>query len=47
MISVGHVAYIKETGNEYKILVKETERKRPIGRTRHRWEVISKWFLEK
>jgi hypothetical protein len=24
--------------NEYKILVREPEGKRPLGRTRHRWE---------
>jgi hypothetical protein len=35
---VGHVAYIGAMKNVHKILVREHERKRPVGRLRHRCE---------
>jgi hypothetical protein len=35
---VGHVACIGEVRNAYKILVLKPEGKRPLVRTRHRWE---------
>jgi hypothetical protein len=35
---VGYVARKGETRNEYKILVRKTEGKRPLGRPRRRWE---------
>jgi hypothetical protein len=33
----GHVARIGEKRNSYRILVGKPERKRPLGRPRHRW----------
>jgi hypothetical protein len=38
MTLVGHVAHMGEMTNEYKILVRKSERKRPLRRHRHRWE---------
>jgi hypothetical protein len=35
---VGHVARVGEMRNAYNILVGKSERKRPLGRHRHRWE---------
>jgi hypothetical protein len=35
---IGHVALVGEMRNAYNILVEMPERKRPIGRPRHRWE---------
>jgi hypothetical protein len=44
---VGHVARMGESGNAYKkILVGKPERKRPLGRPRHRWEDNIKMDLE-
>jgi hypothetical protein len=34
---VGHVALMAEKGNAFKISVVETERKRPLGRSKCRW----------
>jgi hypothetical protein len=34
---VGHVAPMGEKRNVYRLLVPKPERKRPIGRPRHRW----------
>jgi len=39
-----HVAYMENT---YKILVKNSEGKRPHGSPTHRWETILKWILGK
>jgi hypothetical protein len=33
----GHVAWIGQKRNAYRILVGKPERKRPLGRARHRW----------
>jgi hypothetical protein len=33
----GHVARMREPRNAYRILVGETEEKRPLGRPRRRW----------
>jgi hypothetical protein len=33
----GHVARIGEKRNAYRVLVQKPERKRPLGRPRHRW----------
>jgi hypothetical protein len=33
----GHVAYIRELRNSYRIFVGKLEGKRPLGRPRHRW----------
>jgi hypothetical protein len=35
---VGHVACTGEIRNACKILAGKPERKRPLGRSRHRWE---------
>jgi len=34
----GHVAHMRETRGLYRVLVGKPERKRPLGRSRHRWE---------
>jgi hypothetical protein len=34
----GHVAFMGEIRNAYKILGEKSERNRPLGRTRCRWE---------
>jgi hypothetical protein len=34
----GHAACMGEVRNAYKTLVRKPERKRPLGRCRHRWE---------
>jgi hypothetical protein len=36
----GHVAHVGEKRNAYRILVRKPERKRPLKRPRHRWEVV-------
>jgi ribosomal protein L28 len=33
-----HVAFMEETRGAYRVLVGRPERKRPLGRTRRRWE---------
>jgi hypothetical protein len=33
----GHVARMGEKRNVYRLLVRKPERKRPLGRPRHRW----------
>jgi hypothetical protein len=35
---VGHVARTGESRNAYRILVERPEGKRPVGRSRRRWE---------
>jgi hypothetical protein len=35
---VGHVASMGEGKGVYRVLVGKPERKRPLGRPRHRWE---------
>jgi hypothetical protein len=35
---MGHVACIREMTNAYKILVRKPDKKRPLGRPRHRRE---------
>jgi len=42
---VGHVTYMEEMRHVYKLLVRKPDRKRPLGRPRHRWSIILKWFL--
>jgi hypothetical protein len=36
------ITRMDEMGNAYKILVKKSERKRPLGRSSRRWEDIIK-----
>jgi hypothetical protein len=38
----GHVACIHKIRKAYKILIGKPERKRPLGRPRHRWGIILK-----
>jgi hypothetical protein len=46
MRRAGHVAQMGEKRNAYRILVGKPERKRPLGRPRHRWVGI-KCILER
>ena len=41
-----HVASMRETADVYTILVGKPERKRPLGRPRHRWEDNIKMHLQ-
>jgi len=34
----GHVALMGERGGVYRVLVGKSERKRPLGKPRHRWK---------
>jgi hypothetical protein len=43
---VGHVACLGERGGAYRILVGKPERKRPLGKPRHRWEDNIKMDLQ-
>jgi hypothetical protein len=36
-----------ERGGAYRVLAGKPEERRPLGRPRHRWEVILKWFLKR
>ena len=42
----GHLACIGEKRASYRILVGKPERKRPLGRPRHRWEDNIKIYLQ-
>ena len=42
----GHVARIGERRGLYRVLVGKPEGKRPLGRTRHRWEDNTKTYLQ-
>jgi hypothetical protein len=33
----GHIIYMEEMRNAYKILVRKSEAKTPFGRSRHKW----------
>ena len=41
----GHVAQIGERRGVYRVLVGKPEEKRPLGRSRHRWEDNIKMYL--
>jgi len=41
----GHIARMGKMRNIYKILVGKPERKRPLGRPRHRWEGNIRLYL--
>ena len=43
---VGHVARMREWRGIYRVLVGKPERKRPLGRPRHRWEENIKMNLQ-
>ena len=42
----GHVARVGERSGVYRVLVGKPERKRPLGRIRHRWEDNVKMDLQ-
>ena len=42
MIWTGHVARKRKRSGTYGVLVGKLEGKRPLGKLRHRWEVIIK-----
>jgi hypothetical protein len=42
----GYVAHMKEKRATYRILVEKPKGKRPLRRTRCKWENILKWILE-
>jgi hypothetical protein len=42
----GNVARVRERKGIYRVLVGKLERKRPLGRPRHRWEVNIKMDLQ-
>jgi len=44
---VGNVAQMGESRDVYRVLVGKTERKRPLGRPRRRWEDNIKIYLQK
>jgi len=46
MRGAGHVARVGERRDVYRVLVEKTEGKRPLGRTRRRWEDNSKMDLQ-
>jgi hypothetical protein len=41
----GHVARMEEGRSVYRVLVGRPERKRPLGRPRHRWGITLRWIL--
>ena len=43
----GHVACVRERRGAYRVLVEKCEGNRPLGRSRHRWEIISRWTFRK
>jgi hypothetical protein len=43
----GHVAHIGEGRDVYRVLVRKSQGKRPLGRPRHRWEDYIKLGLRK
>jgi len=43
----GHIARMGERRGAYRLLVGKPERTRPLGRLRHRREIILKWFFRK
>jgi hypothetical protein len=47
MTWTGHVAWMDEKRNAYRILVGKPEGKRPIRRSRRRWEDNIKMYLRK
>jgi hypothetical protein len=36
-----------ESRGVYRVLVGEIQGKRPLGRPRHRWEIILRWIFRK
>jgi hypothetical protein len=43
----GHVAHMGEDRDVHRVLVGKPEGKRPLGRSRHRWEDNIKWIFRK
>jgi len=44
---VGHMAHMRERRGTYRVLIEKLEVKRPLGRSRHRWNCNIKWILKK
>jgi hypothetical protein len=42
-----HVTKMEERKGAYRVFVGKPERRRPLGRPRHRWEENLKWIFEK
>jgi hypothetical protein len=43
----GYVARMVERRGVYRVLVGKPEGKRPLGRSRHSWEIILRWIFSK
>jgi len=46
-MGAGHVSRMGEIRNAYKIFVRKSEWKRPLGILRRRWEIILEWVIWK
>jgi len=46
LIWAGRVACLGHRRNAYRVLVEESEGKRPLARPRHRWEDNTKMYLQ-
>jgi hypothetical protein len=44
---LGHVVYVGEVRNAFKILVRKFEGKRLFGRPQHRWKIMLKFMLKR
>jgi hypothetical protein len=42
---IGHIAYVGDIMNAYRIFVGKPKGIRPLGRPRNRWRTILKWIL--
>jgi hypothetical protein len=42
----GHVAHLGDRSGLYRVLIRRPEAKRPLGRSRHRWEKNIKMYLQ-
>jgi hypothetical protein len=43
----GHIALMGEKRDIYSVMVENPEGKGPLGRPRHRWEIILRWIFRK
>jgi hypothetical protein len=43
---IGHVECMRKLRNMYKVVIRESEWKRPLARPRHKWEYNIKMNLE-
>ena len=44
---MGHMAHNEESRGTFRILMKKLEVRRPLGRSRHRWNYNIKYILKK